>query len=183
MDFPTVLKKLLAAFQENNINYALIGGFALSLWGVPRATIDLDFLATAKDMAQVHAIMTELSYVRRYHSLNVSQYRSDLRIWGEVDFLHAFRQASLGMLRRTVIKDLFNGTTAIRVVSVEDLIGLKIQAMVNDPTRRSEDLADIEAILQIHRAQLDWTLLEEYFHLFDQNEELHSLKGKYGHSH
>ena len=96
MDFPTVLKNLVAAFQENTISYGLIGGFALGLWGVPRATAALDFLVGAEDMPTVHAIMTSLGYSRRYHSINVSQYVSDLRFWGEVDFLHAFRRRLLG---------------------------------------------------------------------------------------
>lgn len=33
MDFKLILKKLLADFEEQNICYALIGGFAMNLWG------------------------------------------------------------------------------------------------------------------------------------------------------
>lgn len=36
MDFKVVLEKLLAAFREVNIRYALMGGFAMGLWGVGR---------------------------------------------------------------------------------------------------------------------------------------------------
>jgi hypothetical protein len=183
MDFPTVLKKLLRAFEEHHISYALIGGFALSLWGAPRATVDLDFLVEQQDMTQVHAIMTSLGYSRRYHSLNVSQYVSELRVWGEVDFLHALRRASLRMLQKSVDKKLFNQTVQVKVIRVEDLIGLKIQALVNDPTRQDGDLADIKALLAIHGAQLDWDILEEYFQLFEQTELLQLLKGRYGQSH
>lgn len=183
VDFPSVLKKLLSAFNEHHISYALIGGFAVSLWGLPRATVDLDFLVAAEAMPQVHAIMTSLGYSRRYHSVNVSQYVSDLRFWGAVDFLHAFRQASLGMLQRVVIKDLYDRTLEVKVALIEDLIGLKIQALVNDPTRRSGDLADIEALLEIHQAQLDWGLLEEYFQLFEQTDLLRRLKDRYGRPH
>jgi hypothetical protein len=180
VDFPSVLKKLLSTFQEYNIRYALIGGFALSLWGVPRATVDLDFLVTKEDMAQVHEIMTLLGYSRRYHSVNVSQYVSDLRVWGAVDFLHAFRQASLGMLQRAADKEIFARSVSVKVALIEDLIGLKLQALVNDPTRRSGDLADIEFLLGIHHAQLDWDLLEEYFQLFEQTDLLRRLIEKYG---
>lgn len=180
MDFPAVLKKVLSAFQEQNIRYALIGGFALGLWGVPRATVDLDFLVAQEDMPNVHAIMNALGYSRQYHSVNVSQYVSDLRFWGEIDFLHAFRHASRGMLQRAVVKELIGRTIGVKVVLVEDLIGLKIQAMVNDPTRRSGDLADIEALLEIHHARLNWELLEEYFRLFEQNNLLQRLQEKYG---
>jgi hypothetical protein len=180
VDFPSVLKKLLGDFEDRQIRYALIGGFALSLWGVARATVDLDFLVDRGDMPQVHAIMISLGYARRYYSLNVSQYVSELRVWGEVDFLHAFRRASLGMLQRSVNKELFNQTMQVKVIDVEDLIGLKIQALVNDPTRRAGDLADIEALLELHGAQLDWDFLEEYFRLFEQTELLERLQEQYG---
>jgi hypothetical protein len=180
MDFAIVLRKLLAAFQEHTVSYALIGGFALSLWGVPRATVDLDFLVAAEDMPNVHDIMLSLGYARHFHSLNVSQYVSDLRFWGEVDFLHAFRRATLGMLQRAALKDLYEGSLGVRVVRVEDLVGLKIQAMVNDPSRQYEDLADIEALLELHQKHLDWGLIEEYLELFDQHNLLERLKADYG---
>jgi predicted nucleotidyltransferase len=180
VDFPLVLKKVLSAFQEHQIRYALIGGFAMGLWGLPRATVDLDFLVAVEDMPQVHAIMKTLGYSRRYHSDNVSQYASDLRFWGTVDFLHAFRKASLGMLKRAVIKELYGRTIEIKVATIEDLIGLKIQALTNDPTRRSSDLADIETLLDLHNSHLDWDLLEGYFQLFEQTDVLRRLKEKYG---
>lgn len=183
MDFPSVLKNLLSAFEGRQISYALIGGFALSLWGVTRATVDLDFLVDQGDMPDVHAIMISLGYARRYHSMNVSQYVSELRVCGEVDFLHAFRRPSRGMLQRSVVKELFSRTMQVKVLGVEDLIGLKIQALVNDPSRRAGDLADIEALLDLHGAQLDWDLLEEYFDLFAQGELLERLRERYGRPH
>lgn len=43
MDFKLVLERLLTAFKkQNNIQYALMGGFALGAWGVPWATVDID---------------------------------------------------------------------------------------------------------------------------------------------
>ena len=93
-----------------------------------------------------------------------------------------FAGASLGMLQRSVIKELFDGTIGIKVVMVEDLVGLKIQAMANDPSRRSQDLADIEALMELHQTRLNWDLLTEYFQLFDQTDLLQKLKEKYGHT-
>lgn len=43
MEFKTVLEKLLTNFERLNIRYALLGGFALGLWGYARATADVDF--------------------------------------------------------------------------------------------------------------------------------------------
>ncbi|MEC4684674.1 MAG: hypothetical protein VST71_02935 [Nitrospirota bacterium] len=43
MDFKFIIEKLMTAFKEQDIQYALIGGLGLGLWGVPRATVDIDF--------------------------------------------------------------------------------------------------------------------------------------------
>ncbi len=57
MDFKLVTEKLLTAFNEHDIHYALIGGLALGAWGVPRGTVDMDFLVNRDDMEKVDAIM------------------------------------------------------------------------------------------------------------------------------
>jgi hypothetical protein len=44
MDFGAVLKAVAEEFTRAEIAYALIGGFAMAVLGVPRATGDLDRL-------------------------------------------------------------------------------------------------------------------------------------------
>jgi hypothetical protein len=58
------------------------------------------------------------------------------------------------------------GKLTIRVLRPEDLVGLKVQAMVNDNSRWTNDLADIEGIMALYKAALDWSIIEEYFALF-----------------
>jgi predicted nucleotidyltransferase len=179
MDFRTVLEKLVAEFEARQIRYALMGGFALSLWGVPRATVDLDFLAALDDMGAVHAVLSPMGYQRVYHSENVSQYTSELAAFGEIDFIHAFRKASEGMLRRAAKKKIFGGRQTIRVLVPEDLMGLKVQAIANNPARRAIDLADIESLMELYGADLDWKRIEEYFELFDMSDLLAELEARY----
>ena len=62
MDFRTVLTELLAAFEKAGVRYALIGGLALALGGVPRATVAIDFLIEQEDLPRVHVILTDLGY-------------------------------------------------------------------------------------------------------------------------
>ncbi len=50
MDFKLVIGKLLSSFKDNNVSYTLIGGFALGVWKVPRATVDVDFLISRQDL-------------------------------------------------------------------------------------------------------------------------------------
>lgn len=166
MDFKLVTQKLLTAFKENDIRYGLIGGYALGLWGVDRSTIDIDFLANRDDMQKVDKIMQGLGYECKYKSENASQYVSPLNIYGEVDFLHAFREASLGMLKRAEEKEISDGSIKIRVLKPEDIIGLKVQAIYNNPSRK-QDIVDIESLLAVNGYDIDWILLEKYFNMFD----------------
>lgn len=167
MNFKAVLETLITDFDTNGIGYALIGGLAVSLWSVPRSTVDVDFLILKDDVEPVAAIMEKHGYECRYRTENVSQYVSPLRIFGEVDYLHAFRDASVAMLKRTAIKNIFSGALKINVLQPEDLIGLKLQAMKNDPGRTSIDTADIKALMQVHGGCLDLGLIKKYFELFE----------------
>lgn len=180
MDFKLVLERILKAFEEQNVRYALIGGFALGVWGVPRGTVDVDFLAARDDMEKVDVIMKGLGYECRYRSKNVTQYISPLRVFGEVDFLHAFRTLSLSMLKRAERKELFDGSLTIKVLKVEDLIGFKVQAMANDERRKAVDLADIESLMEVKGTELEWSLIREYFKLFGMEALFKELRGKYG---
>ena len=165
MDFKTVLSSLIKQFNDQNVRYGLMGGFALGLWGVARATVDLDFLIDKRDMSRVDAIMRSLGYQIDFKSENVSQYRSGLKAFGEVDFVHAFRDTSVEMLGRSVDKDLYGGELKIRVLMPEDIIGLKLQAIQNNPKRREIDLSDIKALAAVPGKTLDWKTIERYAEL------------------
>ena len=64
----------------------------------------------------------------------------------------------------------------MRIISVEGLIGFKLQGFVNDATR-TRDLDDIRALLKKHRASLDLDELREFFALFDKPDLLRELLG------
>ena len=170
MDFKLVLEKLLTAFKEQNIRYALMGGFAMGLWGGSRSTVDLDFLAHRDDMRKVHAIVTDIGYERHYHTDNVSQYISPLKVFGGIDFIHAFREASLEMLERATVKDVFEGSLKIKTLAPEDIIGLKLQSVFNDPSREKVDISDIEMLVSINKENLDCELLKKYFRVFEMDD-------------
>jgi hypothetical protein len=167
MDFKIVMTTLLNRFEKRGVRYALMGGFALGLWGVGRATVDLDFRVDRDDLAKVDATMLELGYERKFRSDNVSQFVSPLKLYGEIDFLHAFRQASAEMLRRAIELTIFNNELKIRVLVPEDIIGLKFQAIKNDPRRRQQDLDDIKALVLARQGKLSWQLIDEYAEILD----------------
>jgi len=70
----------------------------------------------------------------------------------------------------------------IPVASLEDIIGLKIQALVNDPSREEQDWMDIRLLLQAAANQKyvpDWLLIEDYLVLFEMGHRLAALRGYY----
>lgn len=180
MDFEKVLNVLINRFDSEKIHYALTGGYALGALGIVRATVDLDILVDKDDLSKIDKIMSELGYKLRFRTENVSQYASSLKVWGEVDFLHAFRKASKRMLSSSIKKPVFGGKFYINILRPEDIIGLKVQGIANNPSRRARDLEDIKEIMKKFGKKLDWPLLDEYFSLFQMKKLYEELKKEYG---
>ncbi|MCZ6675429.1 MAG: hypothetical protein O7C75_21080 [Verrucomicrobia bacterium] len=182
MEFDLVVSTLLKEFDENRIRYAVIGGFALGLWDVSRATVDMDFLLLEDDLPEAETILAKFAYRRTYKSENVAQYISDLAPYGQIDVLIAFRKISKSMLERRVQKTL-PGDTKIYTLTPEDLIGLKLQASVNDPSREEQESSDMAQLIKAAKKRgdtIDWELLLEYFSLFDRIDQLNELQKRYG---
>lgn len=179
MDFEKTLELLLAGFESRGIRCAAIGGFALGVLGAPRSTLDLDFLVHRDDLAALHEFMESSGYTRRFASENVSQYVASDRALAYVAFLHAFRSVSLGMLGRAARTPVLGGTRTLLVLEAEDVIGLKVQAMANDPSRANKETADIEALAEARDGKLDWGRLTEYYALFKLDGRLKALRERF----
>jgi predicted nucleotidyltransferase len=171
VDFYTVLGFLIEDFGKQNVSYALMGGFAMGAYGIVRATTDLDFLIAADDLEAAKKVMQDRGYRCIYESENVAQFASDLKPFGAVDFLLAFRPVSKEMLERKKDVPVFEGELLLSVLAPEDIIGLKIQSLVNNPERKERDEGDIKAIMAHFGDELDWNLLREHFLLFDLEDE------------
>ncbi|MGM0568815.1 MAG: nucleotidyltransferase [Elusimicrobiota bacterium] len=178
MDFNRVIKLIGELFKKHDINYAIMGGFGVGLHGIQRFTRDIDILIDKKDMNKLHFCLEDEGYKRIYHNQNVSQYSSKIPALGNLGFVLAFRKISHNMLERSMSVKLKG--FEIKVLQPEDIIGLKVQGMANDPKRILQDKADIENILNEFGGKVDWKLLEEYFLLFDMEKYYMELKGKYG---
>lgn len=145
---------------------ALIGGFALPFHGVRRTTGDVDFLVEATGADALHDALVAAGYAPLHRSEDAANYRGAAT---GVDVLYARRAPTRAMLERAKPPP---GGGDLAIVDVEGLIGLKLQAVVNDPTRRRQDEADIVALLTLHLDTVDRALLAEYFALFDEEDAL-----------
>ena len=174
MNFELVFKELLQKFKEQNIRFALIGGFALHVAGFTRATNDIDFLIPVEDMGKVKDIMKRLGYELTHESAEFSNYWHPMGPLGCVDYLHAHREYTRKMLARAK-KNRVLENFEIPVLIPEDIIGLKIQSIVNNPQRHALDMADIEYLIKENLDKLNLNTIREYFHLFDRDNELEEL--------
>ena len=165
------IREALFMFARNGVEPALIGGLAVVAHQVVRATQDVDFLVEAEAADRVHDALLALGYQCLYRSDNAANY---LRATEGLDLLYAHRPLARRLLAQASERETPMGR--LRVISVEGLIGYKLQGFVNDATR-TRDLDDIRALLQIHRASLDMNELREYFVLFNKSELLDELLG------
>lgn len=175
MDFILVFKFLLETFQREKIDFALIGGFALQASGVTRTTRDIDLLILSENSRKIKDIMLKHGYKLIHESEDVLNFLSDKIELGRVDFLLAHRKYAIQMLKRAEEKEVIGKEFKIKVLRVEDQIGLKVQSSSNDPQRLHQDMADIEWLIKNNYPKLDIELLREYFRLFDRERELHKI--------
>lgn len=182
VNFLKVITDVIGALEAAGVRYATIGGFAMALRGVQRATVDLDFILMLEDLPKADGILRRFGYERAFRSENVSHYISAQQDWGRIDILHAFRGPSLSMLRRAEAIEVEPGVT-LKVVQIEDIVGLKIQALINDPSRAEGDWHDIRQLVCTAKergASLDWDLLGDYLDIFKMSDRLTELKSLYG---
>lgn len=170
------IREVVAGFAVCQTPPALIGGLALAAHQVVRATQDIDFLADLDDADCLHAMVLDLGYRCLHRNDDAANYR---RGDEGLDFIYAHRPVARRLLAEAQTRDV--GMGQLRVVKVEGLIGLKLQAYVNDP-RRLRDLEDIRQLLRANRATLDMVEVRTYFELFERSELLSQLLAEDGHA-
>jgi predicted nucleotidyltransferase len=142
----------------------------------------MNFILMWDDWEEADRIFQTAGYTRAFKNENVSHYMAKEDALGRIDILHTFRRPSMSMLKRAERIEVADGLT-LPVVQIEDIIGLKVQALVNSAKRATSDWADIRMILEAAAEQkqsIDWELLGDYFNLFKLNTKLDTLKEWYG---
>ncbi len=163
------IKQVLPVFSALETPPALIGGLALAAHRVVRATSDVDFLVAAADADRVQDLLLSLGYRCIHRSQDAANYaRSDERF----DLLYAHRPIASRLLSQAPTRQTPIGS--LRIISAEGLIGFKLQALCNDPSR-VRDLDDIRQLLQANLGQLDMAEVKQYFTLFEREDLLDEL--------
>jgi len=140
-EFFSIIKKL----NEANIQYAVVGGIALSFHTQPRYTKDIDLLLV-QDIAAFKSILKKMGYMFEavpwtFKNTNITLHRLT-KIEGEdsltIDLLAGNEERHKEIIKNAVVEETEYGFTCI--AGREDLIWMK-------RFRNSkQDIADIEAL-------------------------------------
>lgn len=172
MDFIKIIRILSSHFTARNIPYMVVGGVALGIWGIQRATKDLDFMIRNLDKPTVDSIMKGEGYTLFNEAGGFVQYEHFLVVYGLVDYLLSRSPIGEAMINRAVEKDLGEDIGTIRVATPEDIFILK---MLPNSAKRPLDRQDLLDIRDFYRDRLDWSYIREYAKLLKLEEVLDSV--------
>lgn len=158
-----LLDLITTTLDEKQIEFALIGGLAVALRGYPRSTVDVDLLVRGSDKDLLKSVLEGAGFSCDHNTAETAHFSG----LGFVDCLYAQREISLKMLEDASVLE----GSRCKVLQVEDIIGLKIQAYQNEPSRKWKDQADIAELIKANPG-LDRKKILEYSKVFDQEEEI-----------
>lgn len=145
------------AARNSGLEYFLIGGFAVSYWGAPRFTADVDFVVLSSSLETVKRVAEELDYTLAFLHPNqgfahfVDRHESTFRI----DFMLVNEDTWKKLKESSTVVD-FGGAEPIPIVSALHLIAMKLHAAKQpDRTERYKDLNDVVEILLAQGLCLD----------------------------
>lgn len=143
--FEQLLEKIARALDEAGLNYMVIGGQAVLLYGEPRLTKDIDItLGAAPDRLEdvLHVVqrmqlepLVDASFVEQTMVLPCEDPTTGIR----VDFIFSMSPYEQQALRR--VRHVGIGTASVRFASLEDVIIHKVIA------GRPRDLEDVKSML------------------------------------
>ena len=177
MEITSLLKLVVGKLDKLQIPYVLTGGLAVSFWGSPRSTHDIDIIieidksyigglvkAFQKDFFIQQEVVEEM--LRRGTSFNAIHHKTGLK----VDFWPVDKKDQHKILefQRAPKKDIFG--KVVSIIAPEDLIIVKLQWYKESESSRH--LADIKSILKISQVDMEyikkWAKQHSTLEIFEQ---------------
>lgn len=148
-----LLYEIVDSFEASKLKYALVGGYALALHGIVRATMDVDFVLTLKqsEFENAEAALAKVGLQSRLpiRAQDIIKMRKEyienrnLIAWSFVDYKNPSRMVDILItkdIKEFKLEKVSVGGRKISVVSLQDLLEMKIEA------GRPQDLIDIQNI-------------------------------------
>jgi Nucleotidyltransferase of unknown function (DUF6036) len=156
-ELDNALTVLAAWLDREQIPYMVIGGFAVTVWGEPRFTRDLDVTVSVPP-ERLHRTIEQMCSEFTPLVADPQKFVTETRVLPlmvsavPVDMVFAVLPYEEAAIARAQKLDLKNGS--VRICSPEDLILHKIVS------RRARDHEDIEGVFRYRHAELDYAYLD-----------------------
>ncbi len=162
-DLKILLKKACSELRKNNLQFCLAGGWAVSMIGIARTTMDIDILIVLDEniKKKVVSILENTfnliqSHEKEMKFKSITIWRNIVSLKGKnepymLDLLRADNDYLKSVIERRIEIDYED--TIIPLISIEDLIVIKLASF------RKQDQVDIENLIQ-SGAAIDWGYLE-----------------------
>ena len=162
MDFQKLLIKISKILKQLEIPYAITGGYAVSVWGRPRSTLDIDVIIELY-RPQVRDLVIALKKTSKISYIEEGTVLEAVEQIGEFNFIHGDTGIKIDFfttgkdpfskikLERRIPKKILGKT--VYFVSSEDLILSKLEWYKE--SQSSRHLEDVESIFKISAKKLD----------------------------
>ena len=157
-----LLLRVTPILSELEIDYYITGGFAVSVWGRPRATFDIDIVIKLVE-PEVKSLAKALREISKYGYINEDAAQEAIKNRGEFNFIdpetglkvdfwieRGDTRSKLEFERK--VKKIIEGKE-IYFISPEDLILNKLNWHKQD--KSSRHIEDVESILKISGQKLN----------------------------
>ena len=170
MILPSQLARLAQLFQKTNVDYAVLGGVAVSYYGEPRLTWDVNvnillrkdqvdtFLAVAHKQGFTPRVPNVKELLKKTGVIPMSYVDGEEE--GHCDLIVAQNALEISGIRRASVRQI--GKSQIKLIACEDLILHKIAS------NRPRDREDLLSILRRQGNKIDRTYIAHWLQRLSQ---------------
>ncbi len=133
----------VAVLAEHDIPHLIVGGLAVQEYGYPRVTIDVDIVVP--DVLEAVEWLTANLSGPFFRVPEIQDRVEDRRNGVEIDLLPAGRVVKRGC--KVPFPQPGKVAEQFQIVSLEDLLSLKLDSWNNSPNRRLKDKADVNELI------------------------------------
>ena len=144
MNIQQDFQELLKLLKKHNVEYMIVGGYAVAFYGYPRFTKDLDvfYSLTSENVNSLKKVLTEFGFKENCLSDDLFEKSNIIKIGIEpvrIDFINDLDGVEFSKAKKSVVKGKY-GDVEVTFIGKKDLIKNKRS------TKRLQDKADLEKL-------------------------------------
>jgi hypothetical protein len=141
------VSRLVAALEEREISWCMIGGLAVNHWSVePMTTADVDLVIVSERVEEAAEALKSIGFTEKRFQWSIN-IKGESKVSIQISTEEMYRDFPTRSVPATVHGIL------MRVASIEDTMSGKIAAYQEPqsrPSKRQKDLSDISRLLEAH---------------------------------